>query len=151
MLPIGAQTFRFILLDSFRDEDHRPDECKDWLVLWPGSFWVLWKAKCFHLGKGRTALLRIIKVANTVLKREKGLAVVFLFRSYLSSLLPLREPEWSARLLVGVSYGCVPVPEEIISGWDNPIPLESIGVSSKGWLDSWWGIPSSNLQWATTQ
>lgn len=61
--------------------------------------------------------LRIIRVTNIFLKREKDLiAVVVLLHSYLSALLPLGEPEWSAGLLVDRSYECIPVPEEILSG-----------------------------------
>lgn len=40
----GAQKFHFLLFDLLGDEDLKPDECKDWLVLWPGSFWMLSKA-----------------------------------------------------------------------------------------------------------
>lgn len=83
----------------------------------------------------RIVFLGIIRVTNIFLKREREKdlgAVAFLFHSYLSALLPLGKPEWSAGLLVGMSYECIPVPEEIISGWDRPITLESVGVSSKG-------------------
>jgi hypothetical protein len=47
-------------------------------------------------------------------------------------MLPLREPQWSAGLLVGLSYGCVRVPGEIISGGDNPITQESYQYNLQG-------------------